>query len=159
MPSFLIRGLARYFAASEMERRASRSTYNYTPNPANDDSELSDADLTSWNTDMRWLIPFVKATNYRIVIENPKSHEQIIIDKNTKEIPELTLDWMRKYNLQEFLEWKAREKEIDLHEQELKEQRRKACRIAEARGRAKFGNNYRPTEEDIQDALYHHSED
>lgn len=159
MPSFLIRGLARIFAASVMEHRASRSSHSYTPIRININNygELSEADLSSWFTDMRWLIPFVQATGYRIVIENPKSHERIIIDQNTKELPKLTLEWMQKYNMQELLEWMTQEKEKGLHEQEQKEKREKARSIAEARGRAKFGNSYKPTEEDIQNALNNYS--
>lgn len=161
MPSFLIRGLARYIAASAMERRASRSSHSYTHNSiyVNDFSELSEADLSSWSTDMRWLIPFVKVTGLRIVIENPKSHERIIIDQNTKELPELTLEWMQNYDKQELLDWMAQEKERDLQEQEHKEKLKKAHSIAEARGRAKFGNSYKPTEKDIQDALNNYMEE
>ena len=155
MPSFFVRGLARYFAASVMEHRARQSSHSYTPIriTPNNYIELSEANLSSWSTDMRWLIPFVRATGYRIVIENPKSHERIIIDQNTKVLPHLTLEWMKKYNIQELLEWMAQEKERDLHEREQKEKREKARSIAEARGRAKFGNCYKATEEDIQDAL------
>lgn len=153
MPSFLIRGLAHYIAASAMESRARRSSYNYTPNSTNDKKELSKNDLRSWHTDMRWLIPFVQATGYRIVIDNPKSHEQIIIDKNTKELPELTLEWMQKYNMQELLDWMTQEKERELHEQELKDKQEKARNIAETLGRAKFGNGYKASEQDIKKAL------
>ena len=147
MPSFFIRGLARYMAASAMERRANRSSYNYTPpTPTNNDNELSEADLSSWHTDMRWLIPFVQATGYSIVIENPKSHEQIVIDQNSKELPPLTLEWMKKYNEQELLEWIEKEEED-------KEKKLQARQIAEARGRAKFGNSYTATDQDIQETL------
>ena len=148
MPSFLIRGLARIFAASVMEHRASRSSHSYTPIRININNygELSESDLSYWSTGMRWLIPFVQATGYRIVIENPKSHERIIIDQNTKELPELALEWMQKYNMRELLEWVAQDKEQD-------EKMKKARSIAEARGRAKFGDSYIPTEQDIQGAL------
>ena len=93
MPSFLIRGLARYFAASAMESRAQRqSSYTPSTDSSSDDSkELSSGDLLSWQTQMRWLLPFVQATGYRVIISNPKSHDQIVIDQNTKELPELTL--------------------------------------------------------------------
>lgn len=151
MPSFLIRGLARYIAASAMERSASHSSNNYTSTLRNNDNELSESDLSSWHNDMRWLIPFVQATDYNIVIENPKSHEQIIIDKNTQELPVLTLDWMRKYNKQELLEWMEKEKERKLHAKKQNEKNKQARSIAEARGRAKFGDSYTPTEQDVQD--------
>ena len=153
MPSFLVRGLARYLAASAMERSASRSSYNYSTTPSNDDSELSETDLSSWFTDMRWIIPFVQATGYRIVIDNPKSHEQIIIDQETKELPNLTLEWMQKYNKQELQEWMVQEKERKLHDQEQKDKRKRARSIVESHGRAKYGNSYTPTEQDIQDVL------
>lgn len=152
MPSFLIRGLARYIAASAMERSARRSSYYYTPTPSNDESELSETDLCSWDTDMRWLIPFVQTTGYRIVIENPKSHEQIVIDQYTKELPALTLEWMQKYNKQELLDWIEKEKERTRIEDEEKQKSLQARRIAEARGRAKYGNSFTPTEQDIQNA-------
>lgn len=146
MPSFPIRGLARYFAASAMEQRARRSSHSYTPIHINNYGELSEADLSSWSTDMRWLIPFVQATGYRIVIENPKSHERIIIDQNTKKLPELTLEWMQKYSMHELLEWMVQKKEQD-------EKMKKARSIAEVRGRARFGDSYLPTEQDIQNAM------
>ena len=154
MPSFLIRGLARYMSASAMERRANRSSYNYTPpTPTNNDNELSEADLSSWHTDMRWLIPFVQATGYCIVIENPKSHEQIVIDQNSKELPPLTLEWMKNYNEQELLEWIEKEKERKRIEEEEKQKKLQARQIAEARGRAKFGDSYTTTDQDIQEVL------
>lgn len=87
MPSFLIRGLARYFAASAMESRTKRQS-SYTPSPdstSDDNKKLSSIDLASWNTHMRWLLPFVQATGDKIVINNPKSHEQIVIDQDIKE--------------------------------------------------------------------------
>lgn len=155
MPSFLIRGLARYIAASAMERRSSHSSHSYTPIRINLNNycDLSDADLSSWSTDMRWLIPFVQATGYQIVLENPKSHEKIIIDQDTKELPSLTLEWMRKYNKQELLEWIEKEKERKIQEEEEKQKRLQARRIAEVRGRARFGNKYVPADAEIQDAL------
>lgn len=152
MPSFLIRGLARYTAASIMEHNARKTSYNTTPTPIENDKQLSDADLCAWNTDMRWLIPFIQATGYRIVIENPKSHEQIVIDKNTTELPQLTLEWMQKYNKQELLEWIDKEKARERVVEEEKQKRLQARRIAEARGRAKFGNCYIATDQDIQEA-------
>ena len=69
MPSFLIRGLARYTAASIMEHNARNSYNNTTPALTEKYKQLSEAYLSAWNTDMRWLIPFVQATGYRIVIE------------------------------------------------------------------------------------------
>lgn len=157
MPSFLIRGLARYMAASAMERRASRSSYNYTPNPTNNNNELSEADLSSWHTDMRWLIPFVQATGCCIVIENPKSHEQILIDQNSKELPLLTLEWMKNYNEQELLEWIEKEKDRERIKEEEKQKKLQVRQIAEARGRVKFGNSYTTTDQDIQEVLNNNS--
>jgi len=138
-----------------MESRARRQT-SYTPptgTSSDDENQLSSTDLASWQTQMRWLIPLVQATGYQIVIENPKSHEQIIIDKNTKELPELTLEWMQKYNKQELLKWIEKEKERERIEDEGKQKRLQARQIAEARGRAKFGNSYIPTEQDIQETI------
>ena len=134
MPSFLIRGLARYFAASQMSSNSSSSSSS--PNP----DKVTEG-INAWNKNMRWLIPFVRATGYRIVIDNPKSHEQIVIDKNTIEFPHLKSSWLRRYDKRELAEWMTQEKEKE-----------KARRIAEARGRAKFGNSYTPTEQDIQNA-------
>ena len=57
-----------------------------------DDKKLTASDLAYWQTQMRWLIPLVQATGYQVVIDNPKSHEQISIDQNMKKLPELTLD-------------------------------------------------------------------
>ena len=131
MPSFLIRGLARYTAASIMEHNARNSYNNNTPTPEEKGNQLSNANLRRWKTDMRWLIPFVQATGYRIVIENPKSHEQIVIDQNTKELPPLTLKWMQKYNKQELLEWMTQKKEKE-----------EARRIKEAHGRSRFGDSF-----------------
>ena len=91
---------------------------------------------------MRWLIPFAQASGYRIEIENPKSHEKIIIDKDTKVFPFLTSSWMRKYDKNDLEKWLAREKEKE-----------DARLVAEARGRAKFGESFTPTEQDIQDAI------
>ena len=153
MPSFLIRGLARYFAASVMESRARRQS-SYTPpseTSSDDDKQISSADLASWQTQMRWLIPFVQATEYQIVIDNPKSHEQIIIDKNTKELPELTLDWMQKYDKQELLEWMANEKKRQQQEEVDRQKKLEARRIEEARGRARFGSSFTLGNQDIQD--------
>lgn len=136
MPSFLIRGLARYFAASQMASNSSSSSS--IPDYAAIDVMKG---VNTWNEKMRWLIPFVQATGYRIVIENPKSHEQIVIDKNTTTFPYLSEKWLRQYDNKELDEWMSKEKD--------KEEARK---IAETRGRAKFGNSYTPTEQDIQDA-------
>ena len=144
MPSFLIRGLARYFAASTMESRA-RSQSSYTPSPdspSNDSKKLSSGDLASWQTQMRWLIPFVQATGNQVVIENPKSHEQIIIDKNTKELPELTLEWMQKYDRQELAEWIDNEHKKQQQEESERQKKLESRRIEEARGRVRFGNSF-----------------
>lgn len=134
MPSFLIRGLARYFAASQMASSSSSST---TP----DIDEVAEG-VVAWNNNMRWLIPFAQASGYRIEIDNPKSHEKIIIDKDTKVFPFLTSSWMRKYDKNDLEKWLAREKEKE-----------DARLVAEARGRAKFGESFTPTEQDIQDAI------
>lgn len=153
MPSFLIRGLARYFAASAMESRA-RSQSSYTPSPdslSDDSKKLSSGDLTSWQTQMRWLIPFVQATGNQIVIENPKSHEQIIIDKNTKELPELSLEWMQKYDKQELLEWITKERVREQQEEEERIKKLDARRIEEVRGRARFGNSFTLGDKDSND--------
>lgn len=134
MSSFLIRGLARYFAASKM---ASTSTSSTTPII---DEVVEGA--YAWNEHMLWLIPFVQASGYRVEIENPKSHEKIIIDKDTKVFPYLTSEWFRRYDKQKLAEWVAREKEKE-----------EARRTAEVRGRAKFGNSYTPTEQEISKVL------
>ena len=134
MPSFLIRGLAKYFAASKMASSSSSST---TP----DIDEVAEG-VVAWNNNMRWLIPFVQASGYRIEIENPKSHEKIIIDTDTKDFPFLTSSWMRKYDKNDLDKWLTREKEKE-----------NVRLVAEARGRAKFGESFTPTEKDIQDAI------
>ena len=123
MPSFLIRGLARHFAVSKMASGSSSST---TPNI---DEVVEGAH--AWNEHMLWLIPFVKASGYRIVIENPKSHEKLVIDKDTKVFPYLTSEWLRRYDKQKLAEWEAKEKEKDL-----------VRRKAEERGRKRFGNSF-----------------
>lgn len=153
MPSFLIRGLARYFAASAMESRA-RSQSSYTPSPvssSDDSKKLSSGDLASWQIQMRWLIPFVQATGNQVVIENPKSHEQIIIDKNTKELPELSLEWMQKYDKQELLEWITKEKVREQQEEEERIKKLDARRIEEVWGRARFGNSFTLGDKDSND--------
>ena len=153
MPSFLIRGLARYFAASAMESRA-RSQSSYTPSPdslSDDSKKHSSVDLTSWQSQMRWLIPFVQATGNQVVIENPKSHEQIIIDKNTKELPELSLEWMQKYDKQELLEWITKERVREQQEEEERIKKLDARRIEEVRGRARFGNSFTLGDKDSND--------
>ena len=113
--SFYSRGFARYFAASVMARRERPSS---TPKP---DEVLQG--VCAWNQNMRWLIPFVQASEYRIVIENPKSHQKL-----------------RRYDKHDLETWMAEEKEAE-----------EARRVAEARGRAKFGNGYIPTEQEIQE--------
>lgn len=134
MPSFFIRGIARYLAAYKMAKSS-----NYTYYPIID--EVTEG-AVAWNDNMRWLIPFVQATGYSIVIENPKSHEKIIIDKNTTEFPLLTSEWLSQYDKQDLSERMAWEKKW-----------REARRIAEERGYAKFGKSYKPTEKDIQDVF------
>ncbi len=129
MPSFLIRGLARYFAVSKMASSSSSST---TP----DIDEVVEG-ACAWNEHMLWLIPFVQASGYRVEIENPKSHEKIVIDKDTKVFPYLTSEWFRRYDKQKLAEWVARENE--------KEENR---RIAEERGCKRFGNSFTIDEQD-----------
>ncbi len=153
MPSFFIRGLARYFAASAMENRARRQS-SYTPSSgtsSDNNKKLSNADLASWENNMRWLIPLAQATGYKIVIDNPKSHEQIIIDQNTKTLPELTLEWMQRYNKHELLKWMEKEKEKQQKEEEERRKNLEARRIEEARGRARFGNSFTLSEQNTQD--------
>ena len=134
MPSFLIRGLARYFAASKM------ASSSYSSSTHNIDEILEGA--VAWNSNMRWLIPFAQASGFRIEIENPKSHEKIVIDKDTKDFPYLSSEWFRRYDKQILAEWMAHEKEKE-----------NARQIAEARGRAKFGDGYKASEQDIHDVL------
>lgn len=124
MPSFFARGLARYFAASQMEKMSRPSTPQ-TPD------EVAEG-VSAWNKNMRWLIPFVQASGFRIVIENPKSHEKIVIDKDTKVFPRLTSSWLRRFDKQDLVAWIVKEKEKGI-----------ARRKAEARGRAKFGDSYK----------------
>ena len=102
MPSFYIRGLARYFAASYMASHSNSSSNS------NSNGEGISKGIGFWNRSMKWLIPFVQASGYRVVIENPKSHEKIIIDKNTQEFPRLTSQWLKRYNKQEVIEWMAK---------------------------------------------------
>lgn len=152
MHYFLIHGLARFFAASVMERRERRlSTYRPAPiDSSKVQKKVSTADLAKWDEQMRWLIPYVQATGSQIVIENPKSHEQIVIDLNTKEFPVLTLEWMQKYNKQELLEWMADEKEKQ-RQTELEKQRKLELKlIEEARGRERFGNSFTLNSKDVQ---------
>jgi hypothetical protein len=93
--------------------------------------------VSAWNKNMRWLIPFVQATGYRIVIENPKSHEKIVIDKDTKVFPRLSSVWLKRYNKKELSEWMEREKEKE-----------NARRKAENKGRKRFGNSFTIDEQD-----------
>lgn len=152
MSSFLIRGLARYFAASAMESRARRqSTYSApSGSSSTDNKKLSTGDLASWQTQMRWLLPFVKATGNRIIISNPKSHEQIVIDQDSTELPELTLEWMQKYNKEELLGWIAEEEKKRKQEESERQMQLEAHRIEEARGRARFGSSFTSEEQIIQ---------
>ena len=123
MPSFFARGLARYFAASQMEKMSRPST------PQSPDYVAEG--VCAWNKNMLWLIPFVQASSYRIVIENPKSHEKIIIDKDTKVFPRLTSSWLRRYDKQDLETWMAKEKEKE-----------EARRKVEEQGRKRFGNSF-----------------
>lgn len=130
MPSFFARGLARYFAASQMEKMSRPSTPQ-TPD------EVAEG-VSVWNKNMRWLIPFVQASGYRIVIENPKSHEIIVIDKDTKDFPRLTPSWLRRYDKQDLETWMAKEKEKEY-------ERRKIEKL----GRAKFGDSFKATDQNL----------
>lgn len=144
MSYFLIRGLAQYFAASVMERRERR--FSYTPQYDTQSKEnkkpLSSADLSSWQTHMRWLLPFVQATNKKVVINNPKSHEQIVIDKDTRELPALTIKWMQRYNKQEIIDWMAEEEEKRNREKEEEQNALELQRMEEECGRARFGDSF-----------------
>ena len=131
MPSFLIRGLAKYFAASSMASSSNSSS------SSSSGGEGISKGINVWNKNMQWLIPFTQATDYRIVIENPKSHEKIVIDKDTKELPRLTSEWLNRYNKQEVIDWMSK-----------KEEQEQARQIAEARGRAKFGDSYKLDDKD-----------
>ena len=130
MPSFFARGLARYFAASQMEKMSRSAT---PPNP-----DWVAKGVSAWNKNMRWLIPFVQASGYRIVIENPKSHEKIVIDKNTKVFPRLSSSWLKRYDKQDLETWMAREREKE-------DVRRKV----EKQGRARFGDSFKATDQNV----------
>lgn len=134
MPSFYARNLARIFAFSQMERMS-------RPSPSNTPDYVAEG-VNAWNKYMRWLIPFVKASGYHIVIENPKSHEKIVIDKDTKEFPRLSSSWFRRYDGKELETWMTK-----------KQKEKHARQIAEARGRAKFGDGYKASDKDIQEVL------
>ena len=58
MSSFYARNLARYFAASQMERM-SRPATPQTP-------DYVAEGVSAWNKNMLWLIPFVQASGYRV---------------------------------------------------------------------------------------------
>ena len=131
MPSFFIRNLSRYIALSIMGKNARPST------PSNPDKVAEG--VVAWNKNMRWLIPFFKASGYRVVIDNPKSHQTIVIDKDTKSFPRLKASWLRRYDKKEFAEWKLKEKNKE-----------EARRSAEKRGRAKYGNSFKVSDEEIQ---------
>ena len=124
MPSFLIRNLARIFALSQMEKTSQPLIPSITDKVAEG--------VSKWNKEMLWLIPFVRASGYRIVIENPKSHEKIVIDEKTKDFPRLSSSWLKRYDAQELNTWIANE-----------EKREKAQRIKEERDRKKYGDAYK----------------
>ena len=134
MPSFFARNLALYFAASQMDKMSSPATPTVP--------DKVEEGVNAWNQNMLWLIPFVQASGYRIVIENPKSHEKIVIDKDTKVFPYITSSWLRRYDKQELEKWMAKEK--------IKADARK---VAEEQGRAKYGDGYKASEQDIQKVL------
>ena len=144
MSSYLIRGLAHYCAASVMEsRERRRNSYRPTPQPTpKDEDKLADADLADWRSHMRWLIPFVQATGSKVIVDNPKSHEQIIIDQNTKELPALTLKWMQEYDKQKLLEWIDVEKKKQQKNEEERQRKLQERRRAEACGRERFGSSF-----------------
>lgn len=152
MHYFLIHGLARFFAASAMERRERRlSSYRPAPiDPSKVQKKVSTADLAKWDEQMRWLIPYVQATGSQIIIENPKSHEQMVIDQNTKELPLLTLEWMQKYDKQELLEWMADEKAKQRYAEVEKHRKLELQRIEETLGRERFGNSFTLNGIDVQ---------
>lgn len=134
MPSFYVRNIARYFALSLMEKSSRPSI-----SPKIDDVVEG---VNAWNKNMRWLIPFVQASGYHVVIENPKSHEKIVIDKDTKNFPQLSSSWLRRYDKQELKTWMTKEKEKE-------EVRHKIEKF----GRAKYGDGYKASEQDIQKVL------
>lgn len=129
MSSFFIHLLARYCATSYMASSSKAATSQTI-------DEVVEG-VSAWNKNMRWLIPFVQATGFRVVIENPKSHEKIVIDKDTKEFPRLSAAWLKRYDKNELSEWMAKEKEKE-----------SARRIAEAEGRKRFGDSYTVDEQD-----------
>ena len=123
MSSFYTRNLARYVAASQMEKMSRPATPTVP--------DYVEEGVNAWNQHMLWLIPFVQASGYRIVIENPKSHEKMVIDKNTKAFPYLSSSWLRRYDKQDLETWMAKEKEKE-----------DARRKAEELGRKRFGNSF-----------------
>lgn len=127
MPSFLIRNLARIFALSQMEKTSQPLIPSITDKVAEG--------VSKWNKEMLWLIPFVRASGYRIVIENPKSHEKIVIDEKTKDFPRLSSSWLKRYDAQELNTWIANE-----------EKREKTQRITEERDRKKYGEAYKASD-------------
>jgi hypothetical protein len=131
MSSYIVRGLARYFAISAVLNSSK-------PSPPKKIDEVAEG-VSAWNKNMRWLIPFVHATGYRIVIENPKSHEKIVIDKDTKDFTRLSSAWLKRYDKNEISEWMASEKEKE-----------NVRRNAEAEGRKRFGNSFTIDEQDNQ---------
>lgn len=137
MPSFYARNLARIFAASYM---AKKSEHSAPRTPSNNDYIAKG--VSAWDKFMRWLLPFVKASGYSIIIENPKSHEKIVINKDTKVFPYLSSSWLKQYNKQELAKWMTRKEKV-----------KEARQIAGARGRAKYGDGYKATSKDIQDVL------
>ena len=131
MSSFYTRNLARYFAASQMEKMS-------RPSPSTVPDNVEEG-VKAWNQHMLWLIPFLQASGYRIVIENSKSHEKIVIDKDTKVFPYLTSSWLKQYDKNDLETWMAKEKEKE-----------DARREAEERGRKRFGNSFTIDEQDNQ---------
>ena len=130
MPSFLIRGLARYIAASAVAGSSGTTGFGADFDP--DYATLAiDHGVRAWRKLMPWLLPFAQATGYRIVIDNPKSHQQIIIDEHTTSLPCLTARWLRRYDRREFRT--ARRESA---------QRIRTIKRDLTRGKARFGEAY-----------------
>ena len=69
MPSFLIRGLARYIAASAMAGSSGTTGFGGDFDPDYATLAIRNG-VRAWRKLMPWLLPFAQATGYRIVIDN-----------------------------------------------------------------------------------------